>query len=272
MLSQKTMDAIAAIMGIKADELATAISSENESDLAIPEGRFLVTADEATLLDNHGKKKYDEGKSKGSKDTIELLKTTTGIEFDGAKPDDFVSSFKKAVLEEAKIEPNKTIAERDASILALQKTIEDKNKEFQTLQGTVEQEKRKAKLLGLIPEIPESIGISKEEAMNLYNLSYEKREDGVYKNGVKLKDELQNDITEEAALKAFITEKGWGENPSGRGGGAGGGGGAGVGLGKISTLEEFEALRESKGFAIGSEEANDLLAEAAKENPSLLDG
>lgn len=269
MLSKKTMDAIAAIMGIEADVLATAISDEQESDISLPEGRFLKSADEITLLDNHGKRKYDEGKGKGLKEGMEALGSITGIEFDTSKVDDFVSKYKSSVLEEAKIEPNKKITELQTSIEALQGKIAEKDTAYTQLEGSIKKKEVQLGVQSLIPELPESLGLTKQEATSLFFMTHEIKEDGVYKDGVKLKDELQNDLTKESAVASFVSSRGWASNPSGRGGGAGGSGGTKTG--KIQSMEDYESVLKERGLNVGGEEANAILMEAAKENPSLLD-
>ncbi len=264
MLHKETVDAIAEMIGVKVDELTTAISDETEKKLELPKGRFLNETDEQTLIDNHGKKKYDEGKVKGSKETIESLKTANKLEFDGVKPEDFTKAFKTNILEVAKIEPNKKIDELSTDITKLQKLNEDKDLAYETLENSVSKSKTKLKAQSYFPELNKNLGITKEEASSLFFMSHEVKDDGVYKDGTKLKDKLQNDITFESAVKSFATDKGWDKIPGGRGGGAGGAGGAGGGD-TPKTMEEFDAHLEAKGINPGSVEANALLATIVKE-------
>ncbi len=263
MLHKDSVDAIAEMIGVKVDELTTAISDEKEITLELPKGRFLNETDEQTLIDNHGKKKYDEGKVKGSKETIEILKTDNKLEFDGVKPEDFTKAFKVNILEVAKIEPDKKIGELTIDIEKLQKTIGLKDTAYETLESSVNKNKTKLKAQSYFPELNENLGITKEEASSLFFMSHEAKDDGVYKDGTKLKDTLQNDVTLEAAVKAFATDKGWDKDPSGRGGGAKGGK---KGDGDTpKSMEEYDAYLEAKGINAGSMEANALLATIVKE-------
>lgn len=258
MLSQKTLDAIAELYGITADVLAQNISDEQEIALDLPEGRFLSSEQEATLLDNHGKSRYDAGVSKATKDA-----------FDGKSKEDFLKEIKSAALEEAKIEPNKKVAELQSSIETLQKQVTDKEDAYSNLETKMKQKELKLGVQALFPTLPDTLGINGAEATSLFLMNHEVKEDGIYKNGTLLKDNLQNPLSQADAVKAFVAEKGWDAAPGGRGGGAGGSGGTEGG--KIKTMEAYEAHLKEKGLQVGSAEANALLDEIAKESPEILD-
>lgn len=122
MLPQEQNDFINATFGVTADELAQAISDEQEVKLELPEGRFLTTENEAKLLDNHGKKKYDEGKSKTLKDV-----------FDGKTKDDFLNDFKANVLAEANLEPNQKLREKEEILNDLRTKLQNKDNEIERI-------------------------------------------------------------------------------------------------------------------------------------------
>lgn len=258
MLSKKDWKSLAAISGIDADVLAQAISDEQEVKLELPKGEFFTEEKKATLLDNHGKRKYDEGVSKATKDA-----------FEGKSKEDFLKEKVEAALEEAKVEPDKKVSELEKSISKLQQKLVDKEDAFTNLQQAMRQKEERINLQSLFPSLPENVGLSSDEATSLFLLSHEIREDGVYKAGILLKDDREAALSKEQAVQDFIKSKGWDKAPSGRGGGAAGQGGSGST--KPATMQEFEAMLKEKGIHAGSAEAQALLQEAAKESPAILD-
>lgn len=264
MLSQKTKDAIAAMYGITADELATNISDEQEVELELPEGRFLTSEQEATLLDNHGKNRYDAGVSKATKDA-----------FDGKSKDDFLADYAKEkvteALEEAKVKPNEKIAELNASLEKLRNDLTEKDTAYETLQNSVQGERKMLEAQSYIPELPESLGLKKAEAAKLLLNGVEIKEDGVYKNGELVKDNMEKAQSLEDFIKESVDQRGWAKVPTGRGGGSGGAGGTGGSTSTPKTMEEYEKVLKDKGYHPGSEEAQALLKEAAKETPGILE-
>jgi predicted methyltransferase MtxX (methanogen marker protein 4) len=257
MLSKKQMDAFAAMTGITADVLAKAISDEQEVELELPEGRFFTKEKEETLLDNHGKRKYDEGISKATKDA-----------YDGKSKDDFLKGIKSTLLEEAKVEPNKKVTELESSLEVLRNQILEKDTAFESLKGSVDGERKMLKAQSFIPELPESLGLKKSEAANLILNGVEIKEDGIYKNGELVKDSMQKALSLEDFIKESVNSRGWAKVPSGRGGGSGGA--VGASSSKPKTIEEYEAVIKEKGLHIGSAEAQAILQEAAKETPEIL--
>jgi hypothetical protein len=263
MIPKEQMDSLAEMLGIKADVLAQAISDEQEVKLELPEGRFLTKEKEAILLDNHGKRKYDEGTSKATKDA-----------FEGKSKEDFLSEFAKEkvseALESAKVKPNEKVAELESSLETLRNKLNQKDSEFESLQNTVKVEKTRLEAQSYIPELPETLGLKKSEAANLLLNGIEFKEDGIYKNGNLLKDNMEKPISLEDYVNSSISERGWGKQPTGRGGGSGASGGGSGSSGKPKTIEEYEAVIKEKGLHPGSADAQAILVDAAKENPEIL--
>lgn len=256
MLARKTLDTLAVMSGIKADVLAQAISDEQEQELELPEGRFLTTENESKLLDNHGKRKYDEGKSKGSKELIETVKTT--FEIEGDSIDDLLSNYKTNILKEAKAEPNQKLAEKENAIKALQDSLKAKEDEILNIQTEAEKTRRNAKALSVIPALREDLGLNKSEALNLLMNNLEVKEDGVYKDGKLLANEYQEAISFEDAIKAEVESRGWVTKP------IQGHGKSGKGKTTVATpksYSEFQKVCESKGWNEGSYEAKQYLKE-----------
>jgi len=254
MLSQQTMDSLAVISGIKADVLAQAISDEQETELELPTGVFLTDDQKATLLDNHGKKKYDEGKSKTLKEV-----------FEGKDKDEFLNSFKSTILDEAKLEPNEKLAEKDNAIKALQDLVKQKETEVETFKSTIESTKRQANALSTMPKLRDDLGIKPKEALSIILNGVEQTDEGIVKDGKLLVDELQSPISLESFLNKETNERGWvkktiqghGDKKPGFKGSA------------PKTYGEFQKVCESKGWNEGSFEAKQYLKGVKSKNPDF---
>ncbi len=266
MLSEKTIESMAGMLKLNVEELTKGISSEDEVNIDMPSLKVFTTKDYDTLLDNHGKIRYDAGKLAGNEMSLKNLSEEIGIDtVKNAKH--FVETFKVKILEEAKVEPNNKIQELETSISNLQGVITEKDNAMNTLSNRVKTNEQKFTVRSLIPTLPENIGINTEEATTLFFTGLEIKDDGVYKNGVLQKDHLENPITLEQSVKDFVSSKGWDKkNPVGRGGGNQGGG-----TPNPKTYEDFLETIGGKGWAEGSAEANALLQDIAKENPEILD-
>lgn len=251
MLSQQTLDALAVNSGIEADVLAQAISDEQEQTLELPKGRFLTSENESKLLDNHGKKKYDEGKSKTLKDV-----------FEGKTREDFLKDYKDSVLEEANLEPNQKLEEKNTIIEDLQNKLRGKDQEIETIMSENTKKQRVANALSQMPELKDGLGISKSEALNLILSNSELKEDGIYSNGTLLTDDYQSPIEVKDFLLREVNSRGWSKKKiQGNGGRK-----PGQQSEKISTYTEFQKYCESKGWNESSQEAISFLNKVKKDN------
>lgn len=272
-MNKKVIESLASVLKLDVKVLTKAIETEGEV-IELPDGaRFLTKEEVETIKDNHGKTRYDAGKTAGSEMLLKELGEKVGFDETVKDGESFINKYKDSILKEAKVEPNKKISELETSIENLRGQITKKDADYQELQNSVKSERRMLEAQSYIPELPETLGLKKSEAANLILNGIEIKEDGLYKNGTILKDSMEKPLTLEDYVKSSVTERGWGTKPTGRGGGSGGAGGAGgsgSGGGLPKTMDEFEAQLKEKGLHPGSEEAQSLLAEAAKETPELL--
>ena len=261
MLSTEQMGVIAEQIGTTADEFAKAISDKEEIALELPKGRFLTIENEAVLLDNHGKKKYDEGKSKQSKDVLGNVKQDFELEGDNFK--DVFANFKSKILSDAEIEPNKKLEDANNSILALQKTVTDRENEYKELQNSVSKRALEQRVLSLIPA--NSMGLENRTILsdmraNGFDVS---EVDGVLtvtKNGTIQKDSLQNPEKFEDLAAEYLKGKNWlKEKKDGRGGRDEGGS-----SNTIKSMEDFHAYIKAKGINPHGQEALSILVDAKK--------
>lgn len=256
MLPKEQQDFINATLGVTADELAKAISDEQEVKLELPQGRFLTKEQEETLLDNHGKQRYDSGKSKALKEA-----------FDGKSKEDFLSDYKASVLEEAKIEPAKKVEELENSIKTLQQKyntdISEKDRLLSEKESSLKRIEITSKISNSLPDLVDAI--TSDVAVIMFNKEHEIKEDGIYRNGQLLKNDLQAPLNLEQAVDSFVTEKNWKKQEhKGHGGKKPSAGGS-----TPKTYEEFQEYCKSKNMSEGSYEAKQYLKSLREKNPEF---
>lgn len=265
MLSKTTIEGIAGMLNLNVEELTKGMTSENDVEIEMPNLKMFKPTELETLLDNRGKERYDIGRTAEREIVYKELSKEIGV--DTIKNHkDFVGAYKNLILDEAKIEPDKKLDEANKSINNLREQITNKDNDYLVLQKKVTANQIRFDVKSFIPKMPEGLGISKEDAASLFFNSHEVKEDGVYKNGTLLKDNLEKPLSTQESVNSFITDRKWNSiDPKGRGNGSGGS------KTNPKTMEDFEATCKEKGFATGSAEANALLSEIAKENPEILD-
>lgn len=251
------------------EAFASAIQSETDTDYELNLDGLVVRTKEE---DNELRENIaNDKKSKWFNDAFEIqiknLKKDYDLDFEGKDAKDFVEAFKEKILKDSNVEPNKKIQEMESSLKRLQDQVQEKEQAYADLQNNVNTEKTRYKVQSLIPDLPETLGLNKEEAATLLFSQMEFKEDGVYRNGELLKDNLEKPVSYEDAVKGFVTDRGWNvQQPSGRGGGAKGKGGNSF---TISSQDEFEQHIKEKGLHPGSREAQAILSKAIEENPDF---
>lgn len=250
------------------EELTKALESESDT-FDFPQLHIRSTEEEETFKSNLLENAKSEQIKAGMEIQIKNLKKATGIEFEGKDPEKFISEYKKQILDEAKIEPNKKISELETSLGKLREQLSVKDSKISDLESSFSKRETELEAQSYIPQLSESIGLTQKEATSLFFNNHEVKDGQVYRNGELLKDNLEKPLTLKDAVSNFVSERKWTEiQPSGRGGGAGTGSG---GTGDKKTLEDYENTLKEKGLSKGSVEANALLKEMAKENPEILE-
>ena len=265
-MNKKLIESLAKLAKVQdVDAFAEALKSETDTsfDLGLDNLVVRTTEEDSQIKANL----LEEAKTKNFTDAFEIqiknMKKDLDLDFQGKKSEDFIDAFRNKVLADAKIEPDKKINDLNQSLEALRTQLSEKEKSFTELQSSIENDKRNFKAQSLIPELPENLGLSKDEAVSLYFRSHEIKEDGIYLNGNKLKDNLEKPLSFEDSVKSFVETKGWNKTQhSGRGGGAQGGEGASSSL--PTNEQEYETYVKEKGWTIGSQEANAVLQQMAK--------
>ena len=268
-MNKKVIEALAKALNLNVEELTQAITTEEEVDFNLPENLKVMTTEQLEeLKDNHGKSRYDAGATAAREMLLKEMSKEAGL--DTIKDSEgFLKAYKAAVLEEAKAEPSEKISQLENTIETLRGKLGEKDQEMNQFKSQMESERRILSIKSSIPELPETLNLTKDEATALYMQGREFKEDGIYFNGKRLEDDVAKPIDIQADVQSWIESKGWNSpEPKGRGGGAQGGRG-GTNLPK--TMEEFESLLKSRGISPGSTEAQDLLTTAAEKHPEILD-
>lgn len=265
-MNKKVIEILAGALKLKVEDLTQVLASETEVDFKIPETIKIFTDSELeTIKDNHGKDKYDEGKTASREMLLKEMSKDAGFESTVKDAKEFVKTYKANILKDATIEPNEKIADLESSINTLQESLRGKDADYSALEEKVKTRATRGEAYKLIPELAKEMGLSRDEATSLFFMKHEIREDGIYKDGVKLKDKLENSLSLTDAVKGYVSDKGWDKDPAA----------TGSGFKKptdkaASSLDEYEAIIKEKGLNPGSMEANALLREMATKNPEIL--
>ncbi|MFK7947851.1 MAG: hypothetical protein AB8G11_09685 [Saprospiraceae bacterium] len=252
------------------EAFSKALQSETDTDFKLDTENLIVRTkeEEESFKSNLTNLVKDKAFSDAFEIQIKNMKKEVGLEFEGKKSKDFMEAYKSKILEEANIEPNNRISELENTLKTVTQSLEKKDTEYAQLKNGFSLEKNRLKAESLIPNLPESIGLDKKEVADLFFLKHEVKDDGIYKDGERLINQTTAQPFQiEDAVNNFISERGWNKQPSGRGGGSQQGQDP---INKISSLDEFNSLAESKGYRQGSQEYNSMLAEKIKENPDLV--
>jgi hypothetical protein len=267
-MNKKVIESLAMLLKFDVEELTKVITTEEDVEFKLPMNLKIFTEDEynstiESIKDNHGKTRYDAGKIAGNEMTLKDMSEKIGLDNPIKDMDGFISTYKANILKDANIEPSKKIGELEDSLSKVQGLLTSKENELISIENSYKQKETKLQAQSYFPNLPENIGLSKAEATSLYFLSHEQKEDGIYKNGERQKDDHEKPFDIKQSIDAFVSEKKWNATPSGRGGGAGG---TGEPNGKPNTMEEYESYIKSKGINPASVEANALLQDLVEQS------
>jgi len=273
MLSQETIKKLAEYLRIKPEDLQTAISSDTEQAIDIPELTVFIK-DELEKRDSNLKtKNYNEGKTAGAEMIIKSMKEENGIDIEGKEPKQFVEALKKKFIEEAKIEPDKKVQE-----------LTQMNENFKATIAKLEREKTESEANFKKMSLQSNIlnGITKDYLLSkndlfllMQNSGYTFEEENgkiiAKKHGETLRDaKMQDPLNFDVVFDEFATEKGLVKQeqnplPGGRGGAS-----SKTLPAAFATLAEFKKSWEEQGKSTNSHEFATKAQEYAKNNPDFF--
>lgn len=261
---KKIIKDLADILSLDAEILAKAVISDEEVAVELPKGKFHKDEDIESMKKSFELDKtqaYEDGKKAG----IEIPTKTFSRAADLGTikdPEEFITAFRKKVIEDSKIEPDKKLKEYEQSIENLRTQLDESQNRFKTIESELKEKEVNNKIIYKIPDSVSKFGLTKDEVLHLYKIGRKVTDDGIYVGDKILKDEYERPITLEKDIESFISQKGWVEKPQGRGG-------AGH-TDTPKTFSEYEQALKDRGLNPGSIEANQLLHVMAKENPEIL--
>jgi hypothetical protein len=277
MLTKEKIKEMADYLHVSAEELTTAISEQNEVDIAIPDLSVYTNEELSTLKKNIEDQHYKNGFNAGSEVLVKDAKKKYGVESEGRDMDLFLEGYKKKVIEETKTEPNKKIQELESSNASLKATMARLEDEKSDLEKTHRKWKVQSNALN---SIQKEYNLSKSDMMALMVSSgYEIDEDEngrviTKKQGNTVRDQkTQDPLSFDVVFEEFAKEKGQIKTetttppspPRGRGGTSSKNPPA-----AYSSLKEMEADWKAQGKSTLGEEFMAKAQECSKNNPDFF--
>jgi ribosomal protein S13 len=244
-LKKETIKTIATKLKIKEEDLSAALTNTEEVDLEVDDSLTVLTEAEAKTLKAN---EYTNGKKAGIEIAVKDTKEKLDLDFTGKTVDGLLEAYKKKVLDEAKINPDKKVTELEGKITTLQNTVKEYETKLSERDTEVTGIRINGELYKHVPaagedgpayEADDVIGLMK---MKGYDFKLEGDKIVPYKDGKAMTDKLSNNRDPKEVIQEFMTEKkllpGAGV-PAGRGGKDQK---AGNNAGKLSDLKkQFEA-------------------------------
>ena len=265
-IKKEALAKIAELVKVPAADLEAAIKDEKEVDVAIPEGLTVFEGDELTTLKTN---EYSKGKTAGEELAVKEVKTKMGLEFTGKKVEGLVEAATKKALEDAKLTPDKKVAELTEKL----NTVTATATELQTKLAEKEKEVGHVKMsTELLKNVPAGTTLEAEDVLTLMKskgYDFEMKDGALVavKDGKVLEDKLakplgvKDVITEFAKERKLITGEGAGDPPGGRGGN-----GSPAGATKFTKLSELKKHFADQGKSDMGSEFNEAVQKAVAEN------
>lgn len=293
MLNQKTVAEVATILKVDAIKLAEHLSTEvadvskQETKVRelVPNGKFLTESEEAQLLDNHGKSKYDSGRHVEREQTLKEAKKKFG--FDPIDPSiGTIDALVNKIVEQEKTklgqQPDKRVTDLETEKSNLQKTVTELTSEITGWKDKVSQAENNASVKTTILSAISSIAIDADEAKlpiqrEILQTAFERKhevkiEDGrqvVYRDGKKLVDSLQNPLSVNDVMKEFAPTYISVKKIAGRGDASSQHSTLSGDLAAITNRDSLVSYLAAKNIRMDSQEAMAVLNEVRTKNPAF---
>jgi len=244
----------------------------------------LTKAEKDTLLDNHGRQKYDHGKIVGEEMQVKDAKKLKGMETSKAKTlPDFLTELETKIKADSGIAVDAQVSQLNTEKQALQTTVLDRDKEILRLNGEVANVKTStiinAELERAVKEVQIDIAEDKVSAqremlnqafMTKHEVKFEEGKVIVYREGKKLVDNIQNPLKVADVMKEFAPKYVNVKVPGGRGDQSSDNGNTlNEELSKIKTKDDYVSYLDKNGIKQISDKAQTILSEVKKANPNF---
>ena len=190
-----------------------------------------------------------ESKKAGVEIAIKETRTALGLSFEGKTMDNLIDAVKSKTLEDAKIEPEKKVAQLTKDIETLKSTNQSILEEKTRVESQFKNYKSENTINSIIfSNIPENSVLGKDDmalvVKNKLKFSLDENDNVIVldQNGEVLKDSILNPIKPQDAVKSFFSENTQYLKSAGGGAGGNDSGGQGSKLGLTKFIEEQKAL------------------------------
>ena len=211
-----------------ADVLQKAIDSEEKTSLEFIEGGFVSDEELTTLKESIAKDAKKVYESAGYDYAMKDIKKDFGIELEGKDRKVILDAIQKKIIADAKIDPDKKVADLSLSLSNLQTQYETdlglKDTEIGSLKGNLRDYQINTDLTNFIPDGLNGIDVKDfmTVAKTTANFEYDNDILVVKKGDTILKDKMEKPISPKDYLTELATNKKWLQS-EGRGGGDEGG-------------------------------------------------
>jgi hypothetical protein len=272
MLSNESINKIASLLKLNAEEFTSILKDAEEKSIQIPDGIQVFSKSELDTRDEaKTKSAYSDGKLAGEQMAVKAMKEKYGLNYEGSKDIDvLMEKFKEKLESESK----KTPAEHETTIIQLRKSVEEYSAKATEWETKYNDLNITQKVFSVMPE--PTNGLTKAEAFtvlkaNGYEVVDANGQIQLKHNGNIVSDEkLATPLSADVAFKNIFETKGWYKPAepaaSGRGGGSSN---PAQGAGIPSKLSEAEAKWKAEGKSTNGSEFATHIQSLAKENPSF---
>lgn len=270
MLKQETITRLAALAKIKADDLLNAIKGESENELVIDERLTVFSEDELTTLKNN---EYKSGKDKGVEMSVKDAKEKHGFDFQGKTIEGLLEAAQKKALADAKVEPEKKVAELNEKISTLQNTVKKYEDDLTAKDNEVSSVKINGELYKHIPSLGDKgPALGADDVIQLmrsngYDFKLENGKVVPYKDGKQVQDKVANPREAKDIINEFMKDKKLVSEvavPAGRGGVDG------KAVSRFGSLSELKKAFADQGKSMLGKEFSDEVAKAVQDNKEFI--
>lgn len=263
MIKETTITDLEKLLKMPEGTLKNAITSAEEVAIELPKVKVFTVEEDDQRVENLKR----EFKTAGLEIAVKEKRRELGLEFEGKTIDNLLENYKKKVIEEAGINPDKKVLELTRDKEALQANLLKESQKLADFEKAVNRERNQFAIDNtILKQIPDNTLIPKEDVLGLFKTKYqvEKSEQGSLLFKKAGSDEILkspttlNPLSAEDVLKDFLMP--YIGKPAG-GAGAGDSGGAS----KPGTMEAFMVEMEKKNIGVGSEEFNREMQNRIKE-------
>lgn len=209
MLTEEQSKFIAKTLRIPEDEFLTALKSDTEVAVTIPDNLTVLDETQLTTLKNN---EYKSGTTKGVEMAVKAVKTEKGWDFPGKDINALVEHSGKVAVEDAKIAPDKKVLELQKDKETLLKEVETLKTEKETVEKKASQAQIDRAIFQALPTLGEgALPVDKMVALmraDGYDFNVENNKLVVLKDGEPVKDNLTNTMPFRDAVEAYAKDNG----------------------------------------------------------------